>query len=223
MEISRNPIPPKLNKKAIKLLTDLCFRSDDELKEVDGIFVFSTIIGVDRLASKIKEILLKNISNNIFITGGITPQQSAEELGVNTDVTESDVLLRVLNLEKYKDLNIFVERKSTNTLENVTETLKNSEFKNCKSILFIFKSHAAGRGYLTLRKFFPKAKILQQTFNTKYTDAEKEINRNNWYTFQFGRERVWGEFLRIKTYGTRGDISFEEVSDLVKEIEGELG
>jgi hypothetical protein len=222
MEIERNPEPPKFNKKAIKLITKLCFRKNNNLKKVDGIFVYSSIAGIDRLVKLLNEILSEDISNKIFITGGITPKHIKEDLGIKPELTEADTLLGALDLGKYKDLEVFVERKSTNTLENVMESLKNPEFKECKSLLFIFKSHAAGRGYLTLRKFFPSVEIIQQSFNTKYDKAEKEITKDNWYTFDFGRRRVWGEYLRIKTYGTRGDIEYEEVRDLVEEIEKEV-
>lgn len=222
MEIERNPKSPKLNTKAIGLITELCFRKNDNLKEVEAIFIYSSIVGIDKLVKLIEEILLKKISNKIFLTGGVTPKELVKDLGIKAELTEADTLLGALELDKYKDLKVFVERKSTNTLENLTETLKNPEFRNCKSILFIFKSHAAGRGYLTLRKFFPEAEILQQTFNTKYERGEKEITRDNWHTFAFGRERVWGEFLRIKTYGSRGDIEYKEVEHLIKEIERNL-
>ena len=222
MEIERNPEPPKLNKKAIQLITDLCFRKDDDLKKVDGIFVYSSIVGIDSLVKLLNDILSKQISNKIFITGGITPQYIREDLGIKPELTEADTLLGALNLDIYKDLNVFVERKSTNTLENVTETLKNSEFRECNSLLFVFKSHAAGRGYLTLRKFFPSIEILQRSFNTKYDMAEKEITRYDWHTFDFGRRRLWGEYLRIKEYGNREDIEYEEVKDLVEEIEKEI-
>jgi hypothetical protein len=74
-----------------------------------------------------------------------------------------------------------------------------------------------------LKKFLPKIQIYQKTFNTKYITAKKDIDKNNWYTFKFGRERVWGEFLRIKKYGSRGDIEYASVKNLIKEIEKELG
>ncbi len=135
MEIERNPEPPKLNKKAIQLITDLCFRKDDDLKKVDGIFVYSSIVGIDSLVKLLNDILSKQISNKIFITGGITPQYIREDLGIKPELTEADTLLGALNLDIYKDLNVFVERKSTNTLENVTETLKNLEFRECNSLL----------------------------------------------------------------------------------------
>ncbi len=190
MEINRNPRPPRLNKKAKKLITELCFRKNDPLKKVDGIFVFSSIIGIDKLADLVKKILAKNISDKIFITGGVPPKKVARNLGIKEEKLEADTLLNALNLNQYKNLNVFVERNSGNTLENVTETLKNPEFKKCQSLLFVFKAHAAGRGYLTLRKFFPETKILQQTFEAKYKQADKKITRDNWHTFPFGRSRV---------------------------------
>jgi len=222
MEIERNPIAPRLNKKAKELITKLCFRLNDPLKKVDGIFAYSSIIGIDQLAKSLEKNLSKKISNKIFITGGITPKMLAKDLKIKAGMTEADTLLNALKLDRYKNLRIFIERKSTNTLENVTETLKNPEFKKCKSLLFIFKSHAAGRGYLTLKKFFKSAEILQQTFDTKYERSNHRITRDNWHSFAFGRNRVWGEYLRIKTYGRRGDIEYNEVKDLVAEIEKEI-
>jgi hypothetical protein len=222
MEIERNPVPPELNNKAKELITELCFRKDDTLKKVDSIFVYASTVSIDKLVKLVEKILSKNISNKIFITGGVTPQNLTNDLGVEPLLTEADILLNSLDLGKYKDLKVFIEKNSTNTLENVTETLKNPEFRNCNSLLFVFKSHPAGRGYLTLRKFFPKAEILQKTFDAKYDKAEKEISRENWHTFDFGRRRVWGEYLRIKKYGSRGDIEYEEVRNLVQEIDQEI-
>lgn len=222
MEVDRNPEPPKLNTKSIQLVTDLCFRKDDVLKQVDGLFVYSSIVGIDPLARVINNILSKKITDQLFVTGGFTPPALLEELGIRAGLTEAETVLNAIHVDQYKNLKVFVERESTNTLANVTETLKFPQFRDCKSLIFIFKSHAAGRGYLTLRKYFPDALILQQTFNTKYPRAAKEITRENWFTFDFGMKRVWGEFLRIKKYGSRGDIEYGEVRELVEEIEREI-
>ena len=222
METERNPTSPQLNKKAKKLITELCFRKDNTVKKVDGIFVYSSIVGIKDLVKLIDNILLKNMSKQIFITGGVTPKKLAKDLRINTKLTEADILMSALNLDSYKDLKVFVEKRSTNTLENVTETLKTLEFKKCQSLLFVFKSHAAGRGYLTLKKFFPSAQILQQTFDTKYDRVNKKITRDNWHTFAFGKNRVWGEFLRIRKYGSRNDIEYDSVQKLVARIEKEI-
>lgn len=219
MEIERNPKTPKLSPRAIELLTELCFRKNDEPKKVDGIFEFSSTIDVGKLANLIEKLLSQGISQKVFITGGVAP--ITQELKIHQ--SEADLVLSLIDREKFKDVQFFIERKSTNTLENVAETYKNPEFAKCQSILFIFKAHGGGRGYLTLRKLFPKAKILQQTFAAKYPypEATDVIARDNWHTFEFGRTRVWGEFLRIKTYGQRGDIEYNEVKKLVEEIDHE--
>ena len=222
MGIERNPNSPRLNNEAVKLLTELCFRKDDHVKKVDGIFVYSSTIDIKKLIRLVEKILLLRISRKVFITGGLPPKELVKDLQVEGTTKEADLVLQALNLKKFKNVKFFVERKSSNTFENVTETLKNSEFRKCKSLLFIFKSHAAGRGYLTLRKFFKSAEILQQTFNTKYKRANKIITRNSWHTFSFGRDRAWGEFLRIKKYGARGDIEYNSVRNLVKKIEKEI-
>lgn len=222
MKIERNPKTPKLSRKAKELITKLCFRKNDTLKKVDGIFVYSSLIGIKELANLLKKILEKNITKKVFITGGVTPKEIARELKVKTKLVEADLILNSIDTKKFKNIKFFIEKKSTNTLENVTETLKNPEFRKCKSLLFIFKSHAAGRGYLTLRKFFPAINIIQQSFDTKYAGASKKITRNNWHTFSFGLSRVWGEFLRIREYGSRGDIEYDSAKGLVARIEKEL-
>jgi len=132
------------------------------------------------------------------------------------------LVLKYLDVSKYKDVRFYFEKQSTNTLENVTETLKNPEFKKCKSLLFIFKSHAAGRGYLTLKKFFQSANILQLTFDCQYERENKSITRINWHSFAFAKSRVWGEYLRINKYSRRGDIEYESVEELLDKIEKEI-
>jgi predicted solute-binding protein len=223
MEIERNPQNmPTLNQKTIELLTKLCFREDDELEKVDSIFVFSSAHEIEKLSVLIEKLLSNNIAKNIFITGGETRDLLNQCDEIKSYKTEADLLLSKINQEKFKNINFFMERKSTNTLENVLETLQFENFKNSKSILFIFKSHAAGRGYLTLKRFFPNVKILQKTINTKFRKSPLEITKNNWHTFQFGIQRVWGEYLRIIKYGLRGDIEYETAKNIIEQIEEEI-
>jgi len=218
LEVEKNPKPPNLSKPTIELLTKLCFRRNDPLEKVDGIFVFSTSTYVKELTDLIINLIQKNLTHNIFITGGVGVE--SKELG-KTQI-EAKLILETINKNQFSNINFFTENISTNSLENVTEMLKVKDFLDFKKILFIFKAHAAGRGYLTLRRFLPNTKILQKTFCVKYPNSKKEINRDNWHTFNFGSSRVWGEYLRIKKYGQRGDIEYEEIKDLVKEIENSI-
>ena len=214
-EIPRNPPAPKLNQEVIELLTNLCFRRDDKLEPVDLIFLFSTADYCGRAADVIKFLLARKISSEVMITGGLTDNYYARKFGI----TESGLVMREIDQKKYPQVDFFIEKKSTNTLANVVEALKVLDFSHYHKILFIFKSHAVGRGYLTLRKFLPNTKIFQIAYNTKYPKINFAISRDNWYQHEFSRGRVWGEFLRIKRYGERGDIEFEEVREMVDKID----
>ena len=57
--------------------------------------------------------------------------------------------------------------------------------------------------------------ILQKTYDAMYYDDSLVIGRDNWQNTKEGRERVWGEFLRIKHYGQRGDIAADELSTII--------
>ena len=70
-----------------------------------------------------------------------------------------------------------------------------------------------------MRKHLPHHQLMAKTYGAIYPDMEERITKNSWHKFEDGRNRVWGEFLRIAKYGRRGDIAFDEVEDLVLEIE----
>ena len=93
------------------------------------------------------------------------------------------------------------------------------DFTGENKIGFIFPSYASQRGYLTLRRFLPRAQIIQFSYDAVYPESGRPISPEKWHTFDFGRRRVWGEFLRIRQYGQRGDIAYGEVKDLVEKIE----
>ncbi|MEI7498386.1 MAG: ElyC/SanA/YdcF family protein [Candidatus Falkowbacteria bacterium] len=221
-EIDRNPTTPQLSAKAIQLITELCFRHDDILKPVDGLFIFSSLVDLQKEVDLIEKVLQQGFTKNVFITGGLINKERAGELGMSEDVIEADLIPQYLDVNKYKDINFYYEKQSKNTLENVTESLKNPEFKNCKTLILIFKSHGAGRGYLTLRKFFPMAEILQATYDVLYENQDNVISRNTWPDFEFTKSRVWGEYLRIQKYASRGDIEYKSVEKLLKQIETEV-
>jgi hypothetical protein len=129
-------------------------------------------------------------------------------------------VLQSIKSTDFPNVKFYNEIKSTNTLENVTEALKVLDFSNYKTIVYVFKKHDCRRAYLTLRKFLPNTKLIQHTFEPTYTGTDRPLNKDTWYTYDFGKSRVWGEFLRIKLYGERGDIAYdEETKWLVEEID----
>ena len=193
-EVPRNPITPKLNQRTIDLLTDLCFRKDGEISTTDAIFIFSSGIYTKEIAELVEDLLEKNVSKKVFIPGGVTRHYDSEKL----QLSESDLVLEKINVTRFSGVDFVQEKKSTNTLENVLKIMEIFNLNELESILFISKSYAAGRSYLTLKKYVYQTRIFQKTYNTKYPEAAYEISRNKWYEFNFGRERVWGEFLRIE-------------------------
>jgi hypothetical protein len=156
------------------------------------------------------------VAPEVFLTGGVATYTESRK----SRICESQLQLNQFDLAAYPDVKFLTESKSRNTLENVTEALKVHDFSKYKKIMFIFKTHAAGRGYLTLKKFVsPSTVLIQKTWAPIYPNTDKEITRDSWNSFDFGRSRVWGEFLRIKKYGERGDIFYDDkTKDLVYKI-----
>jgi hypothetical protein len=213
-EIPRLPDVPRLTDSTIALLTELCFREDDALEPVDVIFVFGTHIYILEFVQLIEQLLELNISNTVIINGGNAKLSDSVVL----PKPGSELIFDALNRDIFPSVHFIVENTSTNTLDNVRASLGQYNFSSVSSVLFLFKSHAAGRGYLTLRKFLPRAKLLQKTISVAYSASGEPLTSFNWFLSDEGRRRVWGEYLRIKTYGERGDIAFDEVRNLVMRI-----
>lgn len=214
-EIPRNPEVPALNDEIIRLLTEPCFRRDDPSERVDLIFVFSTPIQTQETADAVTELLRHGIAQRVFVTGGIPGYKDSR----NIPKPECALVLDHIPISEFPRVRFFTEDRSRNTLENAQRALEVLDFRAYRKVLFVFKAHAAGRGYLTLRRFLPHAKILQKTAPAFYEEAGRLLERDSWHTFSYGRERVWGEYLRIKIYGERGDIAFDEARNAIEQIQ----
>lgn len=204
-EIEKEPDVPQLSVEQIKIITDLCFRADDVLEPADLVFVFGSS-HIEELTSIIIQLLISSLSKKVFITGGKQDYVDSKKI----DKEESSLIFDHLDRKLFKDIEFYTENKSTNTTENVNEALKVLDFSNYNKIIYIFKSHASGRGYLTLKKYLPNTKLMQKTYNASYYGGQEVITRENWYKTDLGRKRVWGEYVRIKKYSERGDIAKPE-------------
>lgn len=213
-EIARQAQPPKLNIESIKLLTDLCFRKDDFPNNVDYIFCFGSTFFLDILATEIIKTCTVTQTKHLILTSGLKVESNQSCIP-----SGSEALFKLIQNKVPQEITILQEHASTNTRENVIEALKVHDFTKAKSILFIFPSYACGRGYLTLRKFCPDTIIYQHSWNKIYPEFGTHIDRDTWANHQWSEQRVWGEFLRIKLYGERGDIAYDEVKNLVARID----
>ncbi|MEK3885699.1 YdcF family protein [Paenibacillus sp. PL2-23] len=197
-EISKEPPVPILNDDQIATITEAVFMKEivDEPK-CDVIFVFGgkhpghwlTAISAYR----------KGLGSRIIVTGGLTNNNK------RAGISEAEIIKHHLLEADIPREVILLETRSCNTLENVLFARDLFDFSNVRSLLFVCKSHSAGRQYRTLKKHLsPDIRYIPAIFDTEYQGVK--IRRDSWADTEIGRSRVYGEYLRICRYGDRGDI-----------------
>ncbi|EHN59487.1 YdcF family protein [Oenococcus kitaharae] len=207
--IPKSPEVPDLTEAEIDFLTNVVFGPKKEIKKCDALFVFSgTHPGHwEKALEAYKQTGVKKI----IVTGGnsLTGVKHPEWQFGNK--TEADVIIDYLLAHGVPSGQIFAEKLSTNSLENVKFALNVFDFSQINSLMFVCKSHAAGRQLRTLTKYLPSTiKYVPYTFDAEYSG--QPVSREQWMASSVGRSRVWGEYLRILYYGQRGDISPLEIA-----------
>lgn len=213
-EIPRLISMPVLSSKKIDLISQLCFRPDDKLEKSDVLFAFSTSVYQQKLASIVCNVIDSNLVDNVILTGGVIDFNDVKHI----PIPEWKQIYDLIDIQKYNHINFIIEKESTNTLSNVLNAFDVFDLRSVNNLIYIFKSYASRRGYLTLRRYLPKTHLMQVSYDVRYDNSNDEINIDNWYTNPINAQRVWGEVVRIKTYGERGDIEYEEIRDTMDKI-----
>lgn len=218
-EVPKIPSAPLLNDKAKNLLTELCFYNHEPVEKAELIFIYGSPFFIDEIASQAATLLSNSVSDQVLISGGINPYDKTQQ-----QKSEATLIYeKLLGYNLQGSIHFTLETASRNTLENVENSLSLIDLKQYKNICFIFPSHSAKRGYLTLKKFLPSTKILASPYDVAYPEEGGVLSKESWHTFELGIRRVWGEFLRIKEYGSRGDISYPKyITELVQQIEKQI-
>jgi hypothetical protein len=201
--IAKEPGAPDFSEKKIKDITEIVFGEKKDVVKCEALFVFSgTHPGH---WEKAVEAFEKGLCSEIIVTGGKSLTGVPHPDWPGHSVKEADVILSHLLKAGVPHNKIFHESQSTNSLENVLYAKEIYDFSSIRSLMYICKSHAAGRQERTLRKHLGKQlKYIPFSFNAEYQGIS--VNRENWSYTETGRNRVWGEFIRILTYGEKGDI-----------------
>jgi hypothetical protein len=212
-EIAKLPNVPPLNEAAIQALTELCFRTDDDLshKTSDTIFVFGTV-SLEKAGEAVTEAVKQVSPKKLVLSGGMPTYPDSNQ----TPKAESELLYEKIQKFLPTGLEVHLEKASNNSPENVQFSLPFLQDSQC--ITFITKSVGAGRHYLTLKKFLPAVPLFQKTFDARYPENSTYITKTDWYKNSHALQRVWGEFLRIAKYGSRGDIAYDEIKNLIDVI-----
>ncbi len=217
-EIDKNPTVPQLSKRVVELLTELCFRKREELESADVLFIFGTSFEIENIAHAAEKVLEKGLVSSVVATGGAPMFPDSPKMSRS----EAVEILHALRIERFPNTIFRSESESLNTQENVRLSLRFPELAKATKVIYLFRSHACGRGFLTLRKYLPSAKLLPLSVDVSYKKGSLAISRETWFSDQFSRSRVWGEFLRIETYGARGDIWYPQyIQDMVNAIRNE--
>lgn len=212
--IPKFPAVPELTKEQIEELTKVVFCSDQQIKKADLIFVFgSTDPGA---VQKTLEAYQNGIIKEILISGGGATHEKKHESWTDGSKSEAQSIKDKLLLNGVPEEIITIEDRSTNSKENVLYSKQIFDFSNISSLLFVSKSHAAGRQYRTLRKYLPhNIEMAPYSYETVLNGIY--INQSNWMLYPESRSLIFGEYLRILYYSHIGDI--ESVKGIVSGLE----
>ena len=202
--ISKTPDVPKLSKEEVAFLTEVAFDHLISPQACDALFVFGgTHAGHWEKAIEAYQL---GLVKEIIVTGGISPTGTPNpDWTHGKEFTEAEVIVEHLLEAGIPKESIVYENRSTNTLENVLFAKEVFDFTTIQSLLFVCKSHVAGRQWRTLAQHLPNhLKFIPFTFDAAYEGIS--LSRDNWMDTEMGRSRVWGEYLRMIHYGKKGDI-----------------
>lgn len=193
LQIPRRPQVPNLSTDQVQEISDTVFLLHQPFP-AEVLFVFGTVqADWDGLSSAI----LEGFFARVVLVGRMGPSFFSDRVPIS-QVMRQQFLTRGIPEER-----LLVQGTSDNTLEDVSQSL--DLIGNASSITFAAKSHHSGRCGRTLRKFFPGIALNAWTHDAVHQG--KIISRQQWQLHDEGRERVYGEFLRIQTYSSRGDIA----------------
>jgi hypothetical protein len=193
LQIPRRPEVPDLSTDQVAKISDLVFLNHEPVR-AEVLFVFGTVqADWDGLASAI----LTGFFEHVILVGRLGPTYFSDQVPIS-HIMRKEFVDRGIPADS-----LLIQETSNNTLEDVTHSL--DLIGNPRSITFAAKSHHSGRCGKTLRKFFPEIPLNAWTHDAVHQG--KTISLSAWHTHDEGRERVYGEFLRIQTYSKRGDIA----------------
>lgn len=205
-EILKVPESPDMDAALVSALTTLCFQ-EESLVASDLLFVFGSNVQHREIADIIGYMLNAELVNQVLITGGIANYNGS----FYKNEAESEQIKSYIPLEKYLNKKIYTENKSKNIIENIVEGQKVISFDSIKSMTFLAHSYATTRAALSLKRFFPHIALHCIPLPLTTDFSKYPISRHMWSKTEYGRGLVWGEYLRLQTYGDRGDFPIDEI------------
>jgi uncharacterized SAM-binding protein YcdF (DUF218 family) len=196
-EVARDVAPGELSAQDIDEIGRTVF-IPNEPKPSDLLFVFGSS---NEQWQQVASLFAQRFAPVVLVTGKAGEDYYATGKPQAHRICESLVKLGVPQRA------ILVEDESSNTLENVRfgkEVLRRDQLAP-SSILFVCKSHHAGRAWRTLALSFPNVALRCATYDASYSNVA--VQQKDWWQHEVSRGRVYGEYMRIQLYAGRGDIA----------------
>jgi uncharacterized SAM-binding protein YcdF (DUF218 family) len=177
------------------LMTKLVFYAP-EAKASDVMLVFGAPEGDWSIAAKAYH---DGLTKLIVTSGGIHERTNG--------IPEAILIRDELISQGVPSDAIIADTSPTNTLENVLgfKRILKEHGLLCSRILYLTIHHHSGRCYLTIKKYFPDAKITALGHGLLFSGLD--IQKDTWTTIEGAEKRVYGEYQRILTYSDKGDIA----------------
>ncbi len=207
-EISRTPTAPSLTSAETLRLEQLCFGNPTALAKADVLFIFGTTHGVFELVSSASAYLKSHSPEKVIISGGVPNYVDSP----NRQIPESEEIANALRKVSTFTGPIVLETAATNMQENVILSLPFLMDFLGRKIAFIGKSHGITRFGATLRKHI-SGELIPISFDAKFGNLL--MSRSTWQHHPELKARVWGEALRLQSYGKKGDIKLTSQEELL--------
>lgn len=172
---------------------------DDADTKGDIAFVFGTWNAWKESVEKAVELYKSGSVPKIIFSGGVNKKvgviegKAMAEEAIKLGVSREDIL---------------IEDRSANTLENVLFSLdlidKELGLQNIKVTTAVVKNYHARRALMTLRKHIPAHVQLKAS---AYISDYYPFTKKNWTESDPGKEKVFEEVEKIKTYLAKGDLA----------------
>lgn len=200
-----------LTKDEIREITKSVFLQNKRLVSPDLIFIFG---GTDPdLWNYAEEKYYEFNCPDILVTGGNKPTNQDKHPNWNYEnVSESEIISSYLEKSGIERTKILKEKRSTNSLENVRNSVEEFDLKDYKEILLITRSHGSGRQVRTFKSNFPyRVRLGLFSFDgvTNWKDEELKLSSTNWYAHKKTKEKIIKEYEKLLIYSSKGDFIFE--------------
>ena len=211
--IPNPPQPPPLLPHLIDEITEIVFGVPQAIEPCDAIFIFGGshpglwIHGADAYH--------RGLGRHVIATGGYKPTAVRHHSWQHGTIAEALIIRDELLARDVPADAIYMETRSTNTLEHVLYAQDDYDFTRITTILAVSRSHGVGRQCRTLAHNIPASiRVVAYPFATNVGSHGEPITRDNWMNTEQSRAGIFSHLLKIIRYGRLGHLQpVEHLSD----------